>query len=226
MQKAVIIVAGGSGSRANPVVPKQFIPLAGKPVLFYSLQAFSKTIPEITIILVLPEGHLNTWYDLCEKYKIEIPHITAIGGATRFHSVKNGLKFVNQDSLIAVHDGARPLVTRDLIERAFSVAENNRSAIPCVPVNESLRKIENSFSKPVDRNQYYIIQTPQVFQGDILLNSYQVEYQASFTDDATVVEHSGFLINLIPGDSANMKITCNSDLVIAESFLIKASGKD
>lgn len=204
-------------------LPKQFLPLCGKPVLLHSMQQFFSVLPGCKIILVLPEEHVETWKQCCSAIPTEIPHQITCGGPTRYHSVKNGLALASKDDIIAVHDGARPVVPRSLIERAFAEAALSGSAIPVVPVSESLRQISASANFPVDRNSFRIVQTPQVFRGDLLFRAYQYEYQPAFTDDATVVEQLGIGVTLIPGDPSNLKITHPTDLILAEAFLNAAS---
>lgn len=219
LDRSVIIVAGGSGSRFNAPVPKQFLHLSGKPVLFYSMEAFHRAWPGITMILVLPAEHMGTWQQLCDRFSPGIPHHTVTGGVTRFLSVKNGLERVTTERLTAVHDGARPLVGVDLIGRCFELAEETGSAIPVIPVAESLRVTDGDGNHPVDRNQYRIVQTPQVFRTDWLKTAYKTAYDPSFTDDATVVERLGYRLTLTEGETKNIKITRPEDIVVAENLL-------
>lgn len=215
----MIIVAGGIGTRMDAAVPKQFMLLAGKPVLMHSLTTFATAFPGIRIVIALPAGHFKTWENLCAAFGPVAEHSIVNGGVTRFHSVKNALEKVDDDSFIAVHDGARPLASTTLLQRAYEEAEKYGNAIPVTRVNESLRMLNGPVNTPVDRNQYRIIQTPQVFRGRLLKQAYQTEYMESFTDDASVVEYSGTVIHLFEGEESNLKITTPSDLELAEFIL-------
>lgn len=219
LDRSVIIVAGGSGSRFSAPVPKQFLLLSGKPVLLYSMEAFHQASPGITMIVVLPAEHMTTWQQLCDRFSPGIPHQTVAGGETRFHSVKHGLEGITTERLTAVHDGARPLVSPELIRRCFELAEETGSAIPVIPVTESIRKTDAEGSHPVDRCLYRIVQTPQVFRTGWLKEAYQALYEPSFTDDATVVERLGHRLTLAEGELRNLKITRPEEMVIAKSLL-------
>ncbi len=219
MKKFVIIVAGGSGKRINTEIPKQFISLAGKPVLIHTISAFYNYSPEINILLVLPKIYFGLWENLCKNHNFNISHKIVEGGKTRFHSVKNGISKIEKYGIIAVHDGVRPLVKKQVIEKAFLDAEIYGNAVPAIPVNESVREIYKTGSKIFNRSNLRIIQTPQVFKSSILIKAYQQSYQKKFTDDATVVESAGEKINLIAGNPENIKITTPIDLKIAEVLL-------
>jgi len=219
LKKFVIIVAGGSGKRINTEIPKQFISLAGKPVLIHTISAFYNYSPEINILLVLPKIHFGLWENLCKNYNFNISHKIVEGGKTRFLSVKNGLSKIDKNGIIAVHDGVRPLVKKQVIEKAFLDAEIYGNAVPAIPVNESVREINKTGSKIFNRNNLRIIQTPQVFKSSILIKAYEQAYQKKFTDDASVVESAGEKINLIKGNPENIKITTPIDLKIAEALL-------
>lgn len=219
MKKFVIIVAGGSGKRINTEIPKQFISLAGKPVLIHTISAFYNYSPEINILLVLPKIYFGLWENLCKNHNFNISHKIVEGGKTRFHSVKNGISKIEKYGIIAVHDGVRPLVKKQVIEKAFLDAEIYGNAVPAIPVNESVRELYKTGSKIFNRNNLRIIQTPQVFKSSILIKAYQQAYQKKFTDDATVVESAGEKINLIEGNPENIKITTPIDLKIAEALL-------
>ncbi len=203
----------------NAGIPKQFLPLAGRPLLLYSLEAFYQGDPETTLLVVLPESHTVTWRSICTAHHSTIPHRVVTGGETRFQSVKNGLACISGDGLVAIHDGARPLVTPALINRAFEAASRLGNAIPVIPVHESMRTLEDGVSHPVNRDTYRIIQTPQVFDVAALRKAYEQPYRASFTDDATVVESAGATIHLIDGAQTNLKITRPEDLIVAASLL-------
>jgi 2-C-methyl-D-erythritol 4-phosphate cytidylyltransferase len=212
----VIIVAGGTGTRMHETLPKQFLLLGNRPILFYSLEAFYAHNPKTKIVLVLPTRYIEMWQALCEQYDFTIPHLVVAGGETRFHSVKNALAHLHDDTFVAIHDGARPLVTNNLIERTFRIAFEKGNCIPALSISESLRIVENNQSKPVDRKDYRIIQTPQVFRTTELRKAYTLSYNALFTDDATVFEWLKKPIHLCEGDPLNIKITLPADLAYAE----------
>ncbi len=217
--KAVIIVAGGSGTRMNSLVPKQFLLLKDLPVLFYSLSAFFQFDATIRILLALPQELFGNWTELQRRYEMTIPHEVIPGGETRFHSVLNCLQRLDNDGLVAIHDGARPLVSQELIYRLFSAAEEKGNAIPVVPVKESIRKLVGSSNQPANRSLFRIVQTPQVFQTSLIQKAYAQPFSPGFTDDATVFESLGKPIHLVEGDPANIKITYPADLQVAEAFL-------
>jgi len=219
VKKYVIIVAGGSGQRMLSDIPKQFLNLAGKPVLLYSLEAFAKAIPDITIILVLPEEHINTWQKIIQDKKISIQHIIVAGGETRSQSVKNGLKLISEPGMVAIHDGVRPLITSSLIQKLFEETEKVGSAIPVIPVTDTVRKIDKNKSILLDRNNLRLVQTPQVFKSDLIQNVYKNISSGSYTDDAAVIESSGFGVHLCDGDPENIKLTKPMDMVFAEAIL-------
>lgn len=219
-EKFAIIVAGGKGLRMGSAVPKQFLPLAGMPVIYYSVKAFMDAFPGINLVLVLPEDHLSYAQILLEAFtedRIELTIVT--GGETRFHSVQNGLKQVDKESIVFVHDAVRPLVTTQLLQRCYEQALEKGSAIPAIPVPDSMRIIDGDSSKPTDREQMRLIQTPQTFRSDIILPAFQQEYNASFTDEATVCEASGTKIFLAEGERSNIKVTTPEDMIIAGALL-------
>ncbi|GHT11424.1 2-C-methyl-D-erythritol 4-phosphate cytidylyltransferase [Bacteroidia bacterium] len=231
--KYIIIVAGGKGLRMGADMPKQFLLLNGRPVLMHTIEAFYLYDSAIHIVLVLPEGQKVYWKNLCEDYDFRIFHQVVLGGETRFHSVKNALFLIEKqlaaneqgwmdDVLIGVHDGVRPLVSKDLITKAYGQADFEKGAYPVVAVTDSLRKLSGSSKKsvPVDRSKYYLVQTPQVFQGDILINAYKQEYKQEFTDDVSVVESAGICHPvMIDGNRENIKITTPVDFVIAQTLI-------
>jgi 2-C-methyl-D-erythritol 4-phosphate cytidylyltransferase len=221
MKKYLIVVAGGKGMRMNQAVPKQFMLMAGRPVLFHTLEAFYKTDPSMTILLVLPEDQKTYWKELCDSFRFSVSHEIVSGGETRFHSVKNGLEKVPEGVLVAVHDGVRPLVSRELIELAYTTADEKKAAYPVIPVTDSIRKYtDSSVSMPVDRSQYCLVQTPQVFHSDILKEAYEQKYREEFTDDVSVVESTGSCIPvMIEGHKDNIKITSPPDLIFAEALM-------
>ena len=227
MQKYVIIVAGGSGKRMGSATPKQFLLLAGKPLLMHTLEAFYHTDHKIEIILVLPEIHIQLWNKLCEEYDFSTPHQITNGGSQRFYSVKNGLQMVKKSGLVAVHDGARPLIDSNTIDLVFDEAGKSGAAIPVTRPAESLRFVENGKSEPVDRERVRMVQTPQVFTTEVLKEAYNTPFSSLFTDDASVVESCGHRISLTKGSSFNIKVTNPEDLALAETLLsIREHGKD
>jgi len=219
MQKSVIIVAGGLGMRMNSDIPKQFLVIAGKPVLMHTLLKFYHFYQQINIVLVLPHEHIETWNLLCSQHRFFIPHQIETGGTERFYSVKNGLKHIDEKGVVAIHDGARPLVSGELIQNSFEAAAKFGSAIPVIKPSESIRKIDCSNSDPVDRDHYRLVQTPQTFKASLILEAYELPWQPQFTDDATVLEAAGHKVHLIEGAPENIKITRPSDLIFAEALL-------
>ncbi len=219
MKKIAIIVAGGSGKRMNSTVPKQFMLLKNRPLLMITIEKFFLYDPEIELRLVLPLNEIKVWKTLCEKYSFSIPHKIYKGGIHRFFSVKNGLQNLESPSLVAIHDGVRPLVSITTISNCFNLAEKKGTAIPVLNLTESIRKITPEGSEYKDRNLYRMVQTPQVFQSEIILNAYNTEYRDSFTDDASVAEYSGNEIFMTEGNEENIKITTPIDLLIAETLM-------
>ena len=222
IKKYAVIVAGGRGLRMGSAVPKQFLPILGKPLLCYAIQAFAATIRGINIILVLPSDQLNSAKTVLKSYLGNIEVTTVAGGENRYESVQNGLKKVNNDGVVFIHDGVRPLVSQDLIQRCYQQAVEKGSAIPVVPVMDSIRIVENGSSHPINREHLRIVQTPQTFMTSIILPAFQQEYQPAFTDEANVVEAYGTPVHLIDGALENIKVTTPEDMLIAET-LLKAS---
>ena len=222
MKKYAIIVAGGSGSRMGSGIPKQFRSLCGRPVLWWSLKAFHEASPETEIILVLPAKFKRLWEEIFSTLLPEerYPHKITIGGATRTESVRNGLKLVGEeDSIVAVHDGARPLIKETTISEGWKMAAEKGAAIPVVPVVDSLREMEKDGSHCVDRSSYVAVQTPQVFRRKLLFDAYEAAGDKIFSDDAAVVEAFGAQIALYPGNPENMKVTNPGDIDIATVLL-------
>ena len=213
-----IIVAGGSGSRMQTDVPKQFLELCGKPVLMHSISAFADACEKIQIIVVLPSLQIAYWQELCHRYTFALPHIVAEGGSTRFHSVRNGLSLLPGEGLVAIHDGVRPLVSRQTITGCFREAAIRGCAVPVLPVNDSVREVSESTNKMLDRSALRLIQTPQVFDITLLKKAYEQEYSPAFTDDASVFEKAGHAIHLTEGNVENIKITTPNDLLVAEAM--------
>jgi 2-C-methyl-D-erythritol 4-phosphate cytidylyltransferase len=222
VKKFVIIVAGGSGTRMNNAVPKQFIELNGKPILMLTIEKFTSVLPDAHLILVLASQLKEEWKKLCSTHNFNIPHELTDGGETRYHSVKNGLALVPDACVVGIHDAARPLVSSETILNAFVTAEKNGNAVPVIPVSDSLRSVKGKENTAVDRNLYYIVQTPQCFHSDLLRKAFAKEYKTSFTDDATVLESFGEKINLIEGNRENIKITTSQDLLFAKAIMENA----
>ena len=218
MNAIAVIVAGGSGKRLGGAVPKQFQLLQGKPVLMHTLAVFAGIKDFQQIRLVLPETFIALWTQLCKEYSFEICHQVIAGGTERFFSVKNALEEIPDDCLIAIHDGVRPLVSAELISRGLHLAAQRGAAIPVISVTESLRKLTTKMSTPVDRDNYQIVQTPQIFKSEILREAYNQPYQHCFTDDASVVELAGYPIALFEGEKTNLKITTTDDIILAEAL--------
>lgn len=221
MSHYAIIVAGGSGERMGTGVPKQFLFIGGRPIVMHTLDAFARHDPSIQLILVLPFEQVGYWEELCKECDFRINHKVRYGGKTRFDSVKNGLSEIppDENSLIAVHDGVRPFVSKETLDRCFEKAAEKGSAIPVIDINESVRMIEEAGNKHINRDQLKKIQTPQVFRTKLLLEAYNLPYDASFTDSASVVEKLGETIYLVKGDIENIKITTPFDLKVAEAIL-------
>lgn len=223
MKKYAIIVAGGKGLRMGNDIPKQFLPVGGKPVLMRTLEAFFESVPEINLVLVLPASQQEYWQGLCRSYHFDIPCRIADGGATRFHSVANGLALVpdGEDTLIAVHDGVRPFVGAEVIRRCYEAAEQWGAVVPVIDVYETLRHLETDkeSSRTVNRADYRLVQTPQTFKGNLLKQAYACDYKPEFTDDASVVEAAGHEVRLVDGNRENIKITTPFDLSVAEALL-------
>ena len=215
-----IIVAGGSGSRMQTAVPKQFLLLNGLPVLMHTIKAFYKYRFPVNIIVVLPPDAHDYWNQLCAVHDFTIPHRLISGGETRFHSVKNGLDLVeDEDAIVAIHDAVRPLVSEAIIEESYDCAIKYGNAVVAVKSRDSVRQIKDNRSVSLLRDEIYLIQTPQTFQFDQLHKAYHQPYQESFTDDASVVEKTGVNINLVGGSYQNIKITFPEDIAIA-AFLL------
>jgi len=220
--KYAIIVAGGSGSRMQSALPKQFIELCGEPVLMHTIRAFHNSQPAPQIILALHGSYHGLWAQLCVKHNFNIPHKITMGGETRFHSIQNAVDSITDaDVLIAVHDAVRPLVSADIINQAYRCAAENGTAVTAVKSRDSIRQVKGDGSVSLNRDSIYLVQTPQTFQSALLKKAYQQPYTDTFTDDASVVEQSGVAITLITGDYSNIKITFPEDIAIAEALINK-----
>ena len=218
LKKYVVIVAGGRGSRMGSPVPKQFMPLNGKPMLCYAIEAFHAA-HATEIILVVPPDEMSSAEIVLKSYLSGIPVTYVGGGETRYQSVQNGLKKITGEGIVFVHDGARPVVSVSLIERCCAQAIARGSAIPAIAVTDSIRMISGNATMPVNRDQLRIIQTPQTFQAHIILPAFLQEYNADFTDEASVVEAHGTKVLLIEGERSNIKVTTPDDLVLAAALL-------
>ncbi len=220
----VIIVAGGRGTRMGSATPKQFLTLAGRPVLMHTIDAFVRALPEVQIVVVLPAGEHGTWQQLCREHRFGVPCVVVSGGQTRFHSVKHGLDHIaaaggGAADIVGVHDGVRPLVAADVIRRCYAKAARCGAVVPVVPVVETLRCVAPRASHTVERSRYRLVQTPQTFRLDVLARAYAQPWREAFTDDASVVEAMGHAVTLIDGNRENIKLTTPSDLIVAAALL-------
>ena len=218
----IIIVAGGKGLRMGSDIPKQFLPIGGKPVLMRTLERFREYSDDIQIILVLPEAQQEYWHQLCDEYHFDVEYTLANGGQTRFHSVQNGLAKVPDDAqgVVGVHDGVRPFPSIEVIRNCYETARTAKAVIPVIPVVETVRQlISKKNSKTVPRDQYRLVQTPQTFDIQLLKAANRQPYNDGFTDDASVVESYGYEITLVEGNRENIKITTPYDMKIAEVLI-------
>lgn len=223
MKKYAIIVAGGKGLRMGGELPKQFIPVEGRPVLMRTLDTFHAYDSNIEIVLVLPRDHQPYWQELCREYDFRVPHRITDGGATRFHSVQNGLALVDAaEALVAVHDGVRPFVAHEVIEACYREAEAHGAVVPVIPVVETVRQLVGEASVTVPRDAYRLVQTPQTFRASLLRRAYEQPFCEAFTDDASVVEALGQAVLLVDGNRENIKLTTPYDLIVAKA-LVEAS---
>ena len=226
MKRYAVIVAGGKGVRMGAGRPKQFLEIAGKPILRHTVERFLDFDRAMEIVLVLPKEQKEYWREYCRDNVFLERYSMAGGGITRFHSVQNALSYVGDDSIVAVHDGVRPFVSTGLLDRVFKAAEQYPAVIPAVPLADSARRVEGEDSSPVSRDGLFLVQTPQVFQAGILKEAYRQAFRPSFTDDASVVEAAGHKIHLVPGERLNLKITTPDDLEVAEKLVsLFSSGK-
>ena len=216
MQKIALIVAGGKGKRMNADIPKQFLLLNCRPILMHTLEQFSHFEE---IVLALPPTQFKYWQELCNTYNFSIQHTLVAGGKTRFHSVKNGLDRIANNTIVAIHDGVRPLISNSLINELVSETKSEYGVIPILPLKDSIRKLEGKNSVHVDRSNFFKVQTPQCFLSDDIKEAYSQDYSVIFTDDASVFESNGGNITTCLGEENNLKITTEEDLKIA-SILI------
>jgi len=220
----IIIVAGGKGLRMGSDIPKQFLPIGGKPVLMRTLERFREYAEDLQIILVLPKAQQDYWHELCQKYDFKIKYWLADGGETRFHSVQNGLAKIPDDAegVVGVHDGVRPFPSIDVIRNCYETARTAKAVIPVIPIVETVRQIFSNGlqdSRTVSRDDYRLVQTPQTFDIQLLKAANQQPYNDGFTDDASVVESYGHTITLVEGNRENIKITTPYDMKIAEVLI-------
>jgi 2-C-methyl-D-erythritol 4-phosphate cytidylyltransferase len=217
--RSVVIVAGGTGSRMQSETPKQFLELAGKPVIIWTIDKFLAFDPDIKIILVLPESHLIVWHGIKSRFTLADQVIITTGGATRFHSVMRGLENVGPDEIVGIHDAVRPLVSIETLERCYTEAERSGNAIPVIDVEDSLRTVIGLGNSILDRSRVKRVQTPQVFRAEKIVTAYEHCLNKAFTDDASVYESYFGQISLVEGNIENIKITFPSDMKMAEALL-------
>lgn len=219
MKKIAVIVAGGTGTRMNSNIPKQFLLLKNKPVLFYTIDIFLKSYADMQIILVLPDEHVAAGQEIIDAFfdydRIKI----TTGGRTRFHSVQNGLSLIEEESIVFVHDAVRCLLTADLIKRCYYAAIEHGCAIPVIDCKDSVRIITGEENAAIERDNVKLVQTPQTFHSKIILPAFNIDYKDKFTDEATVAEAFGLKMHLLPGEENNIKITRPADLLLAESLI-------
>jgi 2-C-methyl-D-erythritol 4-phosphate cytidylyltransferase len=219
MNLYALIVAGGAGTRMGTDIPKQFLELAGKPVLMHSIERFRSFDNTIGIIVVIPENHFSLWESLKERHSFSVPHTLVKGGTSRFFSVKNGLQEVDENAIVAIHDGVRPLVSTNTIMRCYRAAGEFGNAIPVISLSDSVRMVTEKGNTPVRRNSLRIIQTPQVFKAGLIKKAYLQDFNPETTDDAMLLEKTGEIIHLVDGNRENIKITNPEDMKIAAALL-------
>jgi 2-C-methyl-D-erythritol 4-phosphate cytidylyltransferase len=218
MKKSVIITAGGIGKRMGSELPKQFLVLGGKPVLVHTLELFFKYDPNIEIILTLPNDWRGYWETVIDKYYCRVPHIVVNGGEERYHSIQNALKQCS-GSFIAVHDGVRPFVSFETLDRCFSALNQYEAVVPVLKLKESIRQTNENSTNAVDRSNYRLVHTPQCFHADVLHKAYEQAYHDKVTDDACLVEEIGYTIHLVESNEENIKLTTPFDFLIAETII-------
>jgi 2-C-methyl-D-erythritol 4-phosphate cytidylyltransferase len=220
-KKFALIVAGGNGQRMMSALPKQFLRINGKPLLMYAFEAFTRFDRACEFILVLPDSEIDHWRKLCEDLSFDTQHKVVAGGTTRFYSVKNGLAHINEDGIVFIHDGVRPLVSQQTIENCYRTACEKGNALPVIVPSESIREVFDEKSKAVNRERFFLVQTPQTFQISLIKKAYNKEYHEKYTDDASVLESDSVKINLVQGNRENIKITYPEDIKIAAALLAK-----
>lgn len=223
MKRYAVIVAGGQGVRMGADRPKQFLEIAGKPILRHTIERFQAFDPKTEIILVLPDAQKDWWRNYCRTTGFLERYTLVSGGITRFHSVQNALAYVKDEGVVAIHDGVRPMLSTGLLERVYQAAEEYPAVIPAVPVVESVRRVEGDVSTPVSRDGLVLVQTPQLFDAHLLKEAYRQPFSPAFTDDASVFEAAGGRVHIVMGDRMNLKITTPDDLDYAEALLAISS---
>lgn len=219
-ERYVIITAGGMGTRMEAHKPKQILEISGKPILSYTFNLFRSLPFDVKIVLVAHPDIRNFWLEYCEKERIDLRYVLAKGGMTRFHSVKEGLRFVPDNAIVAVHDGVRPFVSKEMVTSMFEMGEKHPAVIPILPIVDSIREMDAAGEcVVVERSRYRIVQTPQIFHSELLKRSYQRPFSPEFTDDASVIEKIGVPLTFVQGEKFNIKITTPEDLVFAEMIL-------
>jgi 2-C-methyl-D-erythritol 4-phosphate cytidylyltransferase len=218
-RKFALIVAGGSGSRMNSTLPKQFIMINGKPLLMHTIEAFLKNDPAFELFVVLPEAEMDSWNKLCREHSFHHRHTLVGGGVTRFHSVKKGLSKITGEGIVFIHDGVRPMVSSQTISNCYAAAVKSGNALPVIVPSESIREVTGAGNRSVDRSRYFLVQTPQTFRLSLIKKAYSRRYLKKFTDDASVLEEMGHTIHMVEGNRENIKITFPQDLVYADIFL-------
>ena len=219
MDKIAIIVAGGAGTRLGSGLPKQFLHLKGKPILYYTLSTFLNSYPDMEVILVLPLDFTDMGKEIIDAYFDKDRIRVTVGGSSRFESVKNGLKLVGKEAIVFVHDAVRCLVTEELIHRCYNAALESGTAIPVIKSSDSLRILTEEGNDALDRDKVVLVQTPQVFHSKILIPAFNIDYKDKFTDEATVVEAFGLKLHLVEGEKNNIKITNPVDMIVAENLI-------
>lgn len=219
MKTAVIIAAGGTGKRMGLNYPKQFALVYNKPVLFYTLAAFSRFDSDMRIILVLPSAYIDEWKKMVSDYAIDISHEIVEGGETRYHSVKNGLSFLGNCDIVAIHDAVRPLITISWLQHLFQTAKEHGTAIPVLPMVDTIREITTSYQRVLDRSKIFAVQTPQVFRYDWIKQAYMQPFDEQITDDSMLVEQAGYKLSFVSGLKYNIKLTTPEDLFICKHLI-------
>lgn len=225
MERYVLIVAGGAGRRMNSVLPKQFLPLADRPLLMHTIERMHNLSQQAPVTVVLPADHIDLWDRLVLKHRFTVPHSVIVGGEERFWSVKKGLEALPEEGLVAIHDGVRPLVSAETVARCLEEAERSGAAIPVIAPRESVRMVTVRGTLPMNRDAIRLVQTPQVFRLDLIKKAYNIDFNPLFTDDATVAEQAGIPVSVVEGNVENIKITTPHDLMYAE-MLINQAGRD
>lgn len=223
VREYALVVAGGKGTRIPGTLPKQFLPLKGRPILLHTLDAFHRYNTQLPVVLVLPADDRDTWVRITQEHQVHNSITLVDGGETRFQSVRNGLAVLSGDGLVAIHDGVRPLISEDIIGASFRLAAAHKTAIAAVRLKESIRMTDQDTTRAVDRSRFRLIQTPQTFDLSLIRKAYQQKEDATMTDDASVAERAGFSISLFEGSYENIKITTPEDLVVAEALLKQKS---